>query len=84
MARNGDGIRWLNDIHGTPNGDDSGYHETLTLFWLKRVWNFIDSRVGHTDLFSLANDVIANLSRELLFSAEALRDYYPRISLDPH
>ena len=89
MARNvmRDGIHWLNDIHGTPNGDDNGYHETLTLFWLKRVWNYIDSRVGHTDLFSLANDVIANLSdhelpfryysRELLFSAKARRDYYP-------
>ena len=89
MARNvmRDGIHWLNDIHGTPNSDDSGYHETLTLFWLKRIWNFIDSRTGHTDLFSLVNDTIANFgdqelpltyySRELLFSVEARREYYP-------
>jgi len=89
MARNvmRDGIHWLNDIHGTPNSDDDGYHETLTLFWLKRIWNFIDSRVGHVDLASLVNEVIARFpdpdlpllfySQELLYSKKARRDYYP-------
>ena len=89
MARNvmRDGILWLNDLHGTPNNETSGYHETLTLFWLKRVWNFIDSRIGHAEMTSLVNDVIKTLgdpdlplrfySRDLLYSAKARREYYP-------
>ena len=30
-----DGIYWLNDAHGTANTETSGYHETLTVFWLR-------------------------------------------------
>ena len=33
-----DGICWLNDTHGVPNDDNNGYHETLTVFWMKRIW----------------------------------------------
>ena len=50
-----DGIYWLNDAHGTPNTETSGYHETLTVFWLKTVadlhrvsvicWVFSDAHV---------------------------------------
>ena len=82
-----DGIHWLNDIHGIQNDAGGGYHETLTVFWLKRIWNFIDSRVGHTELFSLVNEVIERFgnedlpfkyyTRELLCSEEARRNYYP-------
>ena len=31
------GIRHYNDCNGTINSDHSGYHETLTLFWLAVV-----------------------------------------------
>ena len=82
-----DGIHWLNDRHGIPNTATSGYHETLTVFWLKRIWNFLDSRPDRNDLPALANQLISVYndsrfplgfySRQLLFSAEARRDYYP-------
>lgn len=82
-----DGIHWLNDRHGTPNTESSGYHETLTVFWLKRIWNFLDSRSDNTDLAALANELILNhkdpgqplmfYSSGLLFSAKARRDYHP-------
>jgi hypothetical protein len=82
-----DGIYWLNDKHGTPNTDDSGYHETLTVFWLKRVWNFLDEREWTHALAPLANELIERLSdpdlplryysRDLLFSTKARRDYFP-------
>jgi hypothetical protein len=36
-----DGIHWLNDAHGTPNSDTSGYHETLTIFWLLTIEEFV-------------------------------------------
>lgn len=75
-----DGIYWLNDAHGTPNTDTSGYHETLTVFWLKIVAAFLEKSDGKS-LFETANDLIAAFddtklpfrfySRELLFSAAA-------------
>ena len=82
-----DGIQWLNDRHGTPNTDTNGYHETLTVFWLKQIWNFLDEHHDVRNLETLANELIERLddldlplkyySRESLFSAEARRDYLP-------
>ena len=34
-------IKKLNDFHGTPNSKDSGYHETLTEFWLHNAYLFM-------------------------------------------
>jgi len=31
------GIRWYNESVGTANTADSGYHETLTLFWIEVI-----------------------------------------------
>ena len=80
-----DGIHWLNDKHATPNTDDSGYHETLTVFWLKRIWNFLDERQDVRNLATLANELIERFNDpdlplqhytpELLFSAMARREY---------
>ncbi len=78
-----DGILWLNDAHGTPNTDTSGYHETLTMFWLLTIEEFL----GKTKCGSLAetaNHLIASCdtklpsrfySREFLFSREARARY---------
>ncbi len=73
-----DGIYWLNDSHGTPNTENSGYHETLTCFWMTTVKEFLDQRRDNESLSVLANDLIASCddsklplkfySRELLFS----------------
>ena len=80
-----DGIVWLNDRHGTPNTDDSGYHETRTVFWLKRIWNFLDERQDVRNLATLANELIGRFNdpdlplryytRERLFSAMARHEY---------
>ena len=97
MAKNvmRDGICWLNDTHGTPNTNYSGYHETLTTFWLKRIWNFVDEKIMATaSLTTLANALIVRFndpdlplkyySRELLDSAAARRDYLsPDLQLAP-
>ena len=89
VARNvmRDGIHWLNDKHGTPNTDETGYHETLTVFWLKRIWNFLDERQDVRNLPKLASELVEKFcdpdlplkyySRERLFSAAARRDYLP-------
>ena len=79
-----DGIYWLNDAHGTPNTDASGYHETLTVFWLQTVAEFLEKSASKS-LAETANDLIASCcdaklplkfySRELLFSAAARAQY---------
>ncbi len=66
------------DIQTTPTG---GYHETLTLFWLRVVRTFLEGgRNEARSLVSLANELVAFADRELplrhytrarLFSAEA-------------
>jgi len=83
VAKNlmGDGIYWLNDKHGTPNTPTSGYHETLTVFWLDRIADFLKANDHETDLAALVNKMLVALSdrdlpfrvysRELLFSPDA-------------
>ena len=76
-----DGIYWLNDAHGTPNTESSGYHETLTVFWMTTVDDFLEKRGRRGGLAVLANALIAEIndsglplnyySRELLFSPAA-------------
>lgn len=80
-----DGIYWLNDKHGTPNTDNSGYHETLTVFWLNKIADFVKAHdhVDHLDV--LANKMLAEFTerdlplreytRETLFSTEARRSF---------
>jgi len=80
-----DGIYWLNDAHGTPNTETSGYHETLTVFWLRTVAGYLDKTGREAGLAALANGLLAVVndsqlplkyySRERLFSVEARMNY---------
>lgn len=80
-----DGICWLNDIHGTPNTETSGYHETLTVFWLTVVSDFIEKRGRDKGLAALANELVESCndtklpfrfySHELLFSVKARMNF---------
>ncbi len=79
-----DGIFWLNDSHGTENSDSSGYHETLTWFWMDVVRNFVLSRPKGEKLYVMANALVNEYpsdlplrvySRELLFSVAARNGY---------
>jgi hypothetical protein len=79
------GIFKVNEAHAVPNTDTSGYHETLTVFWMRTVWNFLEKHKGEKTLATLANELINACgdsrlplkfySRELLFSAEARRSF---------
>ncbi|HEX5706432.1 MAG TPA: hypothetical protein VFX96_04010 [Pyrinomonadaceae bacterium] len=75
------GIRRYNEASGVANTRESGYHETLTIFWLRHVLRFLEShRDDCCDVDRLADELITtadkNLplefyTRELLFSFEA-------------
>src|SRR3954451_20403521 len=75
------GIQRYNGAHGIRTTPTGGYHETLTLFWMRRVRAFLeDGRNEARSLVALANDLSAALdsrlpltyyTRERLFSSEA-------------
>jgi len=43
LTRLRDGIRRLNDSHGTPNSETSGYHETVTRAYVVLLSQFLDA-----------------------------------------
>jgi hypothetical protein len=81
VARVRSGIKRYNAAHGIATTPTGGYHETLTLFWLRRVRSFLeDGRNEARPLVSLANELagkadkslpLSYYTRERLFSAEA-------------
>lgn len=75
------GIITYNNAVGTINSPESGYHETLTLFWIKAVQGFIQKNPG-MDIethcrhffdsdFGTSAFPLQYYSREVLFSTRA-------------
>jgi len=52
---------------------DTGYHETITLFWLKLVRRFLDESVGDQRLADVANALL-----EKFGDSRLLFEYYSR------
>jgi hypothetical protein len=75
------GIQRYNAAHGIRSTPTGGYHETLTVFWLRAVRNFLEGgRNEARSLVSLANELAASADKSLplehytrarLFSSEA-------------
>src|SRR2546423_5787757 len=66
VARVRRGIKRYNAAHGIHTTPTGGYHETLTIFWLRRVRLFLeDGRNEARSLVSLANDLIATADKDL-------------------
>ncbi len=81
VARVRSGIKRYNAAHGVRQTSTGGYHETLTLFWMRRVRAFLEEgRNEARSLVALANDLAASAAatlplehytRDRLFSPEA-------------
>ena len=81
LTRLRDRIRLLNDVHGTPNSETRGYHETITRAYVTVLAGFLDSSNGASlpetvTLFlgspAAAKDYLLRFySRERLMSVEA-------------
>jgi hypothetical protein len=75
------GIMRYNEAHGVVTTRTGGYHETLTVFWMRHVAHFLAAGYNEArSLVRLANELAASAdraaplehySRELLFSWEA-------------
>src|ERR671928_1795908 len=60
------GIQRYNASHGIRTTPTGGYHETLTLFWMRRVRTFLeDGRNEARSLVALANDLAASAAASL-------------------
>jgi hypothetical protein len=74
-------IKRYNAAHGIRTTPTGGYHETLTLFWLRTVRAFLEAERNEArSLVRLANELVASAdkslplahyTRERLFSPEA-------------
>ncbi len=78
-------IKKLNEFHGTPNTFDSGYHESITIFWLYNAFVFCTKNKDLNEE-ELINEFISNkegdksyplnfYSKKVLFSTEARHRY---------
>lgn len=75
-----DGIKRYNLANGIAT-KNSGYHETITLFWIRIIGDYLSSANSQSSLVDIANDLIQNYgdphfplayySRDLLISWEA-------------
>ena len=80
------GIRRYNVVCGIDNTDSSGYHETITLFYIRIVQQYLQSQNEVRPLHDLVNGLVESpnasrsaplefYSRERLFSVEARRGW---------
>jgi hypothetical protein len=70
------GITRLNEAHGTVNGDNSGYHETVTRAYVRLLSDFIGTQSGVA-----LSDCVQALLVSPLAEKTALFRYYSRNSL---
>jgi hypothetical protein len=66
------GIQHYNESVGTRNTADAGYHETLTLFWLSIVSDFLRRREGQTTKLAAIREVVAEFGSQ----RDLYRQYY--------
>jgi hypothetical protein len=80
------GIRRLNEAHGTPNTESSGYHETITAAYVRSIALFLTTCSPEATLQERAEALLAGplgardvllrcYSREVLFSARARAEW---------
>ena len=68
------GIRRLNDSHGTPNTETSGYHETVTRAYVQLLAQFLAACPSTMPLAERVSRLIASPLAE----KEALLEFYSR------
>ena len=66
------GIQHYNICVGTVNTEDSGYHETLTLFWLKTIQRFLADSGGMSGTLEKVRCVVAEFGGQ----RDLFRQYY--------
>lgn len=72
-----EGIKRFNEAHGIVTTPTGGYHETMTLFWIRMVRNYLeDVRAEKLSVLTLFNRLIERCGRK-----ELPLEYYSRARL---
>ena len=66
------GIRHYNECVGTANTDHSGYHETLTVFWMA----IVKARLGQLPLKAPRLEAVRTVVEELGAKRDLFKQYY--------
>ncbi len=61
-----EGIKRYNDSHGIVTSKDGGYHETITLFWIRMVHGYLAKTTLECPIVHLVNEMIARYSNKRL------------------
>jgi len=64
MDRLRDSIKHYNLSQGGRNTEDSGYHETLTRFWVEVITNYLESLPSGLPRLEVARLVVANFASQ--------------------
>lgn len=75
------GIKHYNSAHGIESTKDGGYHETITLFWVRTIRGYLSGELRNRSIVNIANGLIAKYAdrtlpfcyytRDRLMSSEA-------------
>ena len=74
LSRLRDGIRRLNDVHGTINSETGGYHETITRAYVLLLAQFNELQPPNVPVQARVNDLLGTKFVERTF----LFDFYSR------
>ena len=66
------GIQRYNEAQGIKQTKDGGYHETITLFWIRLVRHYLTTATLEGHLVVLLNEMLRRYGRQLPF------EYYSR------
>ncbi len=66
------GIQHYNEAQGIKQTKDGGYHETITLFWIRLVRHYLTTATLEGHLVILLNEMLRRYGRQLPF------EYYSR------
>lgn len=69
------GIQRYNESQGIKQTKDGGYHETITLFWIRLVRHYLTTATLEGHLVILLNEMLRRYGRQLPF------EYYSRARL---
>ena len=78
------GIKRYNAVHGIETTKNSGYHETLTLFWVRTIRRYLADESQNRSIVHLANGLIAKYADRTLpfryYTRERLMSWEARIN----
>ena len=79
-----DRIQHYNKVNGIQTTNDSGYHETITLFWIRIISRYLSIAGEDSSIVDIVNEFIKNYGKKSLplqyYSRDRLMSWQARIS----